>query len=178
MINLVKILSTDFDSVKRRVVKFLRFGLIDVQTADEYGPHGIDSNPVKDMIAVYAETSQKGDTVIIGYLKRDQIAQVGETRLFSTDQNGVLKTYLWLKNDGTILLGGDQNNLTRFQQLEEGFNKLKEDHNKLVQAFNSHMHATAAIGPPSVPTAVPDVIPATPSTADISGAKIDEIKTI
>jgi len=172
-----KVISTEFDKLKHRIVKVLGLGSRDVQTGKEASPFGIDSNPVKDMIAIYAQTSVKGKTFVIGYLNVNQLAAVGEIRLFSTDKEGDLKISVWLKNDGTIEIGGNTKNMVRYQELESGFNALKEDHNKLVDAFNAHMHATAATGPPSTPT--PGIgIPAQPSTADISGSKIDEIKTL
>jgi hypothetical protein len=172
-----RVISTAIDSLSRRVIKFLGFGKDDVQTALESYPYGVDSNPIKNMVAVYSPTSIKGKGVIIGYLNVKQLANVGEFRTFSTDANGNLKFYTWLKNDGTMELGGSTKNLARYQELEVAFNELKGDHNDLVNAFNAHMHATAGSGPPSLPTPGSG-IPALPSTADITGSKIDEIKTL
>lgn len=140
-------------------------GLNDTRTAEEAAPYGIDSNPIKDMIAVYSETSAKGDPVIIGYINVNQLADIGENRLYSTDENGVLKTFIWLKNDGQIWFGGNAKNMTRFQELESGFNQLRDDFN----SFLTHVHGGSGT-PPTPPVA--------PSTADISGAKIEEIKTL
>ncbi len=174
---IVKIISSGFDNLQRRVIKFLRFGKSDVQTSFDCGPSGIDANPIKDMVAIYSETTEKGKTVIIGYLKRNQLAEPGELRQYSTDVNGALKFYTWHKADGTYEMGGNSKNLARFQELKTGFDTLKQDLNSLVSAFNSHMHATAGTGPPVIPT--PGVgIPATASTASIDSSKIDEIKTL
>lgn len=175
--NLSKVVSTDFGNLVRRVIKVIVNGRADVRTAREVAPYGVDSNPVAGMIAVYSPTAVKGKAVIIGYLNVNQLADVGEFRAYSTDAGGNLKMYTWLKNDGTMEIGGDAGNLTRFQELETGFNALKDDLNDLVNAFNSHMHATAATGPPVTPTPGTG-IPATPSTASIAGAKINEIKTL
>lgn len=173
--NLVKINSSDFDSVKRRILKFLRLGKSDVQTSMEAGPYGMDSNPVKDMIAVYAPTGEKGKTVIIGYLNKNQLAEVGEMRTYSTDSNGALKFYIWQKNDGTCEIGGDDDNMVRYSKLEEAFNELKTDFNNLVTVYNSHTHTGVTAGPGSTGTT-----PAAgqSSSADITPAKIDEIKTL
>lgn len=160
----VTVFSSSFDSLKSRVIKFLRFGLNDTQTATEAVPFGIDSNPVKDMIAIYSKTSTMGEAVIIGYINENQLADPGETRIFSTDSSGGLKTYIWLKADGKIQLGGTADNAVRFSKLEDGFNQLKSDFNN----FLTHVHGTA--GTPTTP-------PALPSTASISDAKIDEIQT-
>lgn len=174
---LAKVISTEIVTLGRRVIKALLNGRSDVRTGREAVPYGVDSNPVQGMIAIYAPTQVKGKAIIIGYLNNAQLSAIGEFRTYSTDSAGNLKTYTWLKNDGTMEIGGSTKNMTRFQELEQGFNQLKQDHNDLVNAFNTHMHPTAASGPPSTPT--PGMgIPANTSSADISGAKIDEIKTL
>ncbi len=66
--DLVKIISTEIDNLKRRVVKFFRMGKSDVRTSLEANAYGIDSNPIKDMIAIYSDTSLNGKTVILGYI--------------------------------------------------------------------------------------------------------------
>ena len=172
-----KVNATSFDKLKHRIVKLLRFGSRDVQTADEVSPFGIDSNPTKNMVAIYATTVEKGEQIVIGYLLPDKLAEVGETRIYSTDANGGLKFHVWLKNDGTLELGGNAKHLARYEELKAGFDQLKEDLNNIIVAFNSHMHATAASGLPSPPTPGAG-IPASASTASIDSSKIDEIKTL
>ena len=173
--NFVKVISSELDKVKRRIIKVLRFGRSDVRTSLEASPHGIDSVPVKDLIAIYSETGQDGDTVIIGYLNKNRLAEVGENRLFSTDENGVLSTFIWLKNDGTMEVGGDTDFMVRFSELETGFNQLKSDLNSLISTFNTHVHPGVTVGAAST---LITVTLETPSNADISNAKIQEIKTI
>jgi hypothetical protein len=177
MVLFVKTISATLDKYKRRVVKFLRYGKDDVQTSLEASPYGIDSNPIKDMIAVYAQTDVKGETVLFGYINKNQKAAIGETRFYATDKDGVEKFFIWLKSDGTCEIGGTAKHMTRFEDLETGFNQLKTDHNNLVNAFNAHMHPTAGTGPPSPPTPGGGV-PATTSTASIASAKITQIKTL
>lgn len=172
--DLVKIISTTIDNLNRRVVKLLRKGLYDVQTSQEASPYGIDSCPVKDLVAVYGPTSESGKTVILGYFNRQQLAAAGETRLFSTNAQGELQFYAWLRADGTMEIGGNSKNMVRYQELEAAFNELKGDFNALVNTFNSHTHTSAAPGSPTSTTPTPG----TPSAADISPAKIDEIKTL
>lgn len=172
--NLVKIISTEIDSLNRRVVKFLRFGKSDIQTSFETSSCGIDSNPIKDMIAVYVETATKGQTVIIGYINKKQLAAVGELRLYSTNETGVEKFYTWLKNDGTMEIGGDSDNMVRYSKLEDAFNELKADFNSFITAYNTHVHVGVTSGFASSGTTTPG----TQSTADITPAKIDEIKTL
>lgn len=161
---LTKVISTTV-TAGARIVKFLRNGLKDVQTSEQYAPYGIDSNPIKDMIAIYAATSVAGDTAIIGYLNKNQLAGIGETRLFSTDQNGGLKGYIWLKADGKALINGDADNAVRFIPLNQEMVALQNFINQQLQLI-----ATGITG------AGGSYVPGTLSI-DISGSKIDEIRT-
>lgn len=177
MNTLVKTISTELDNLQRRIIKFLRFGNSDVQTSFQAGPYGVDSNPVKDVIAIYAPTSEKGKTVIIGYINKNQLAKVGEHRIFSTDAEGNEATYLYLKDDGTMEIGGASDWMVRFSELEAAFNEFLDD-------YNNHTHpgvivaVTGGSGAPAVGTPGNTATTDTPSTADISGAKIEEIKTL
>lgn len=168
-----KVFSFDIDSAKRRVIKFLRFGKSDVQTASEIAPFGIDSAPVKDMIALYASTSSSGDTVLIGYINKNQLAAAGELRLYSTNSAGTAEqAYVWLRNNGNLELNGDTDNAVAYSKLAIEFNELKASHNALVALFNAHTHiATAFLTPTSTPPA-----PATASSADITKTKVDTVK--
>ncbi len=173
--NLVTIISTEIDGLAQRVSKFLRFGLNDVQTAIQTAPYGMDSNPIKDMIAIYGATSEKGKPVIIGYINKNQLADVGEARIFSTDENGVLQTFIWLQNDGIMEIAGNVDNMVRFSDLETAFDELKTDFNALVAKYNVHVHPGVVAGMAST---LVTTSTSTPSAADISGAKIDQIKTL
>lgn len=163
--NFVKVISSELDKVKRRLIKVLRVGRSDVRTALEASPHGIDSVPIKDLIAIYSETGHDGDTVIIGYLNKNRLADVGENRLFSLDENGALSTFIWIKNDGTIQLGGDSNNAMRFQPTDNG-----------LQSFITALNLELALIATAITGAGGTYVPNTMSI-DIDSAKIDEIKT-
>ncbi len=172
---LVKVISTRIANGGIRLIKFLRMGLFDVQETKVAAPYGVDSNPIEDMVAVYAETSEKGNPVIIGYLNKNQIADIGEYRTFSTDEDGVEQFYMHLKNDGIAEIGGDTDFMVRYSELESAFNELRDDYNAFLIKYNAHVHPGVVVGPGST-LITPSV--ESPSTADISGAKIDEIKTI
>lgn len=177
MIALVKIISSEFDTFKRRVVKVLRLGKDDVQTGKEAMPFGVDSSPIKDMVGVFMDTAEKGKPVLVGYLNKNQLAQSGETRLFSLDSQGTLKAYLWLKNDGNLLLNGDADNAVRFSKLEEGFNKLKDDFNNLVTKYNTHTHPVDKVqAGTSLITSSITTNSGTSSTASIAASKIETVK--
>lgn len=175
MINLVKIISTEFDNLSRRVVKLLRLGRSDVQTSLEAGPYGVDSNPIKNMVALYIKTGEKGKTVIIGYINKNQQAAPGEHRIYSTDTAGVEKAYAWLRADGTIEINGDDDNMVRYSELKTAFDELKSDFNALVTKYNAHVHPGVTAGGAST---APTTSSGSSSTADMSGAKIDEVKTL
>jgi hypothetical protein len=156
-----KTISTAFNEAKNIIVKVLRLGDKDVQTSRQINSYGIDSNPIKDMIAIHADTGIRGESIIIGYVGKQHIAKIGETRLYSTDEKGNLKATVHLKNDDTLELMGDDNFAVKYNQLEIAFNELK-------LKFNTHFH------PASSGTTSPT---ASQSTADISQAKNPKIKT-
>ena len=170
MIRLVKVISSAIAS-KARTIKFYWRGKSDVRNSEEFSPFGIDGNPLKDMVAICAQTGQDGKTFVLGYVHKNHIAEPGELRLFSMDANGIEKTYQWFKKDGTIEILGDSDNMVRYSKLEKAFNDLKTDHNNLVAAFNIDAAMLASIlGLPFTPQV--------PSVADITPAKINEIKTL
>ncbi len=166
--------------MQRRLPKFLRLGLSDVQTAQVIAPWGVDSNPIKDAIGAFSETGERGAPVILGYINKskmeeagtEQHAAIGELRLYSTNSAGVQKIYIWLKNDGTIELGGATRSAVKYEELEDGFNTLRSDFNALVTLFNAHTHIASSFGSPTTPPPTP----ANPSTADISAAKSTIVK--
>jgi hypothetical protein len=176
---IVHVLSTSISDLNKRVVKFLGLGKRDIQTSDEANPYGLDSNPTKGSIAIYSETSEKGQTVILGYLNKNQLAGVGEFRMFSTDDDGTLKFYVWLKSTGIIEIGGDSNYAVKFNELKTEFNKLKSDHNDLIQKWNSFCTSYVP-GSPSV-TGLPATLGTSvlvANASDIDNAKNAKIKTI
>jgi len=107
------------------------------------------------------------------------LAESGETRFFSTDDNGTLKNYIWLKKTGNIEIGGSSDNMVRYSKLEQAFNQLKSDFNNLVIAYNTHIHPVPNAVPlaPGPVVTTPTVSSGSPSTANILPAKINEIKT-
>jgi len=166
--NLVKIISTSIKN-GRRIVKFFRMGLKDVQTSVEVSPYGIDSNPIKDIIGVYTQTTSKGDTYIIGYINKNQQAGVGELRTYATDTTGTEKFYTWIKSDGTYEIGGNSDNAVRYSPLNSGLQSYKasvDNHLTLIET------AINALAPGTFP-----VLPVN-LTLDISASKINEIKTL
>ena len=125
MITLSKLKSVAIEQGKR-ILKVMQYG---PKTANECGPFGLDSSPLENYTAIYSETANVGESLIIGYIQKNQIAQQGETRLFSLDSNGLLKAEIFCKADGTIILNGGVNSSIRYEPLNTELQKLKNDIN-------------------------------------------------
>lgn len=114
-----KLDSTTINNLGKRIVKFFEFG---AKTASECAPFGVDCNPIKGMTAIHSQSSNNGESVIIGYINTNQLADVGESRLFSVDDDGNLKAFIWNKKDGKLWLNGDTHTCVRFLPLQTGLN--------------------------------------------------------
>lgn len=171
---LTKVISTSANKIKQLLVKVVVRGNADIQEPIQASPFGVDSNPIKDMVAVYSRTENDGSIVIVGYLNKKSLAKPGETRLFSTDKDGVDKFYVWLKDDGTVEIGGDTNYAVKFNELKTEFNKLKTNFNNHLIAYNAHVHTGGTISG-STGTTTPST---ETNTSNIDNAKNDKIKTI
>ena len=170
---LSKVISTAM-SAKERIIQVLRLGSKDIQEAEQVQPFGIDSNPIKNVMAVFSETSTSSEPVIIGYFNDSPKAEIGGVRFYSTNTSGAEQTYIYLRANGDIEIGGNTDNMVRYSALEIAFNQLRSDLNSLITTFNSHVHTGGTISGSTGTTATPG----SPSTANISGAKIDKIKTL
>jgi len=161
MSTFAKIKDTVLSSFKR-TLKVEQFG---VKTALESSPFGIDSSPIKDMTAIYSNTSNDAESVILGYINNNQIAEQGETRLFSLDSSGVLKAFIHLKKDGVIELNGDSNFMVKYNELESALNTLATNIN------TENTKISVAIG------ALGGSYVQTPISINITPAKNTTIKT-
>ncbi len=170
--NLVTVLSTSITKLVR-TIKVKRYGKNDIRTPDEASAYGIDSNPVKDMRAIYIQGTDDENDVIIGYINKNQKAKVGEIRLFSTTSTGTEKFYVWLRDSGEIEIGGDTNWGVKYTELKAELDKLKQDHNTLATAHDTHLHQVL-----SIPTTPPTAPSNATNASDFSKAKNDKIKTI
>ncbi len=173
-------LVTVISSAIKSSVQFVKTrgkGKEDVQETKTFSPYGIDSAPIENMIGLYIKTESSGENMLVGYINKNAIARPGELRLFSTDADGVEKTYMHFKANGTIDLNGSTDYAVRFNKLEAGFNQLLADHNALLNSVNTFWYAYIPGGPALVgspPSALGLVL--SPSTASISLAKINKIR--
>lgn len=162
---LVKVISTKLQN-GYRLIKHLGMGKDDVQETHYAQPYGTDANPPKAMIALFAQTGSRGESVVVGYINKHQLAAAGEHRIFSTNEDGdEVKFYIHLKADGTCEVGGDAHNAVRYSPL-----------NDALQDFKTAMQAELTAIATGIAAGGGSYSPGT-LQIDISAAKIDEIKT-
>ena len=69
-------------------IKVLRFGKSDVRQAIQYLPHGVDSKPLKNTKALFATTSNKGETAVLGYFLKSDATEPGESKYYAVNDAG------------------------------------------------------------------------------------------
>jgi len=162
MITLSKIRSTVIEAGKR-IIKVDQWG---PKTVDEVSSFGDDGHPVANMTAIYADTAENGDPVIMGYINENQLAAIGEKRIYSLDSNGDVSFFIWLKNNGTVEIGGTADNMVRYQKLDDS-----------LQAQKSLINAEFIKIQAAIATAGGVYTPA-PISINTIAAKINEVKTL
>lgn len=146
----------------RRLLKVFEFG---AKTAKEVSSFGVDSNPnVMDMTAIYAKTSNQSENVVIGYIQTNLLAEPGEIRIFSLDDNGAVKSYVWCKKDGKLELNGNAFTSVRFEALDTA---LQAEVSKINVELGKISAAITMLGGTYV---------VSPVSVDISGAKSEDVK--
>lgn len=159
-----KVISSFVKNTKM-LIKVFVLGNKDVQTPVQVSPYGVDGNPIKDMIALYAPTNEYGQNAIVGYIHKNYKAEPGELRLFCTDTNGAEKFFVWLKKDGSIEIGGNADNAVRYSPLNTAMTQLQTDINTQLALISAGISAAGGSYTPGN------------ISIDISGSKIDDIKT-
>ena len=146
----------------KRILKVQEYGAKTAKVAANYGD---DSQPLKNMTAIYSPTAVNSEPVIIGYINTNQVAQEGEKRIFSQSLNGSISFAIHLKTDGTCEIGGDVDNAVRFNALATSLaasdGLLNTELGKIATAIGSlgGVYTVATVA------------------TDISSSKINEIKT-
>ena len=146
----------------KRILKVQEYGAKTAKVAANYGD---DSQPLKNMTAIYSPTAVNSEPVIIGYINTNQVAQEGEKRIFSQSINGSISFAIHLKTDGTCEIGGDVDNAVRFNALATSLaasdGLLNTELGKIATAIGSlgGVYTVATVD------------------TDISSSKINEIKT-
>lgn len=119
MITLAKVKDSFIENFKL-IIKVLQFG---PKTAKQISPFGIDSNPLENYTAVYSETSNAGESVILGYIHKNYITEKGEIRMFSLNELGQVQAYSYARKNGILELNGDQFTAVRFENLQSAINE-------------------------------------------------------
>lgn len=123
-----------------RILKVDQYG---AKTADDASPFGVDANPIDGMTAVFAESDTNGNAVIIGYIDKNKLAEIGELRLYSLSGEDALAAYLWLKADGKIHFNADTNFLVHYNELKQ---LLEQMENQINTELGKIQIAIAALG--------------------------------
>ena len=176
---ILKITQAKVDALTRRVLTMFN-GNVNTVTAVQYGPYGEDGNPVKDSVAVFANTELIGKDVCLGVMNKNAKAEPGERRGYATDANGNFKFNWWLRADGTILIGSSEvpaeytNFAVKYNELKTDLDALKATVNANAAVFNSHTHIlTLSAG---TGTAAPSVTQEQNNNTDFSNIKHSKIK--
>ena len=146
----------------KRILKVQEYGVKTAKVASNYGD---DSQPLKNMTAIYSPTAVNSEPVIIGYINTNQVAQEGEKRIFSQSLDGSLSFAIHLKTDGSCEIGGNVDNAVRFNALQSS---LASSDTLLNAKLAKIATAIGSLG---------GVYTVATVATDISSSKINEIKT-
>lgn len=116
MISLSKIKSSTIESGKR-ILKVIGIGG-SAYTAKESYPFGFDSVPPEGYTALYSDTSNRDESVIIGYINKSQLAEVGGARMYAVGSFGEVSGFVYVRASGDIELNGSNYSAVRFQELK------------------------------------------------------------
>ena len=144
-----------------RYIKANILALYNTRAIPQYGPPGLDSAPVAGTLALSASTATQGRDVIVGYQNINQVAQPGETILYSQDAGGNYRATATMRTDGTMELLGTGDFLVRYFALNTALQSYFTSLNTAITAGVSS--AGGAYTPPPAP--------------DLTTAKVDKIKT-
>ena len=161
MISLAKYFSATIEAGKR-ILKVTQFG---TKTAKECRPFGFDSQPPEGWTAIYSETTNKDESVIIGYINKNQLVGAGESRQYSVDALGAVKAYVVCDASGRITLNGNEFSAVRYENLVTGLN-----------ANDTLINAEFAKIATAINALVPGSYVVTPVSTNITTAKSETIK--
>lgn len=131
MIALAKYFSSLIENGKR-IIKSRGIGG-SAMTTKECAPFGFDSQPLEGWTAIYAETTNKEEAVVVGYINKNQLVGAGESRMYAVGTDGQLLGYVYNRNDGVLGLNGFDHSSVRFGPL-----------NTAIQAQNTLINAELA----------------------------------
>ena len=127
-------------------------------------PFGLDSNPPDDTKGIMTDTGVSGESALAALFGdfSDGGIEKGETRIFSATDT--VQAFIYLMLDGSIQFDGEGNFHTKSNEMQTAFSQFTTDFNNLISVLQ------AAVGNPIPPGLLP-------TTADMSAAKADKLKT-
>lgn len=144
----------------------------DTQTVEKNQHSGFSSRPPAGAKLIVSKIS---DSYRVSVAEYDGITNgnlgEGETTVYSID-SGAVSAFINLLNTGILELNGNADFLVRYNELEIAFNQLQSDHDDLLAAVDLHTHTGVTVGSGTSGTLVTGL---SPSTADITPAKVDEV---
>lgn len=153
-----------YKKIENGLYKVLGFGKSDTRTVQQVSPAGFESTPLQGKKVVLSQTSNIDVNTCLGEIKLKTETKDGETRIYSEDENGILFE-IFLKEDGKCYLGGNVDNAVRYLPLNTGLQDFIINLNLELVAIASGI---ASAGGSYTPT---------PQSIDVSGSKIDEVRT-
>lgn len=188
MARIGKIISTNIEEEFRKI--FTEYHTNYTDESIQLLPPGIDSSPiVGDQGVSIIIDGNAGKTVQIGVYP-DPLADEGEIRIYSRDDNGVQKAEIFLKKDGSIEITaetkiivdatsieilGDTDNAVRFTKLKEVIDEMQSDIGDLKTVFSTTWIVVPADGGAALKTAAATWAGA-PLAKNIDDSKVDEVK--
>lgn len=172
--NIATVISNEVKNLFR-MVKSYTIGK-NIVTAKYVASGCIDFNPVKNMKPIYAKTGNNSEPIVIGYMLKSAIDDLntGEGAFYSVNDSEVPQAIVKARKNGNLEVNGDSDFMVRYSKLEEAYNQLKSDLDSLVSSYNSHVHPGVTSGGSST---APTPTQGSPSTGNITGAKIDNVLT-
>ena len=143
----------------------------DIHSVEYMSPPGEDSNPPDGAKVLIIDAGRAYKIAIAADDNIQPSMEEGEKKLYSIS-DGAIVAFINFLQSGIVEINGNNDFAVRYNELETGFNELKSDFNSFVTtAYNIHSHPTAPTGPVSPPSS-----PGSSSAADISAAKVNEVK--
>lgn len=114
MITLAKYKSTAIE-LGKRIIKVIQFG---PKTGKQISPFGFDSQPLENTTAIFTNTSNDDESLILGYINANQLAEAGESRMYALNGSKSVVGYVMCKASGITEINGNQYTAVRFSPLK------------------------------------------------------------
>ena len=144
----------------------------DIHTVEYMSPPGEDSNPPNGAKVLIIDVGRAYKIAIAADDNVSPSMAEGEKKLYSIS-DGAIAAFINFLASGIIEINGNSDFAVRFNEMQSAFDEFKDDFNQLVTDYTGHKHDGVQSGSES--TAVADT-PGTETTADISAAKVEEVK--